>query len=197
MTEVLSKLPEDDPNRPQLLTNYQNMMAALAAFQDTSGMWYQVLNMGTDPDNWLESSCSGMFVFALATGVEKGWLPEYPYKQVALDGWAALQTYVDEQGRVHEVCTGTWLGSTAQYYFDRPREIGNHHGQSAAIWATTAMLQLQLDADLNDDGEVDFYDLKIMADNWLGSATADIAPHGGDGTVNFLDFAELANHWLE
>lgn len=197
MTEVLSKLPEDDPNRPTLLTKYQNMMAALVTYQDANGMWYQLLDMGDDPDNWLESSCSGMFVFALATGVEKGWLPEEPYKQAALDGWAALQTYVDEQGRVHEVCTGTWLGSTAQYYFDRPREIGNHHGQSAAIWAATAISQLQPDADLNDDWEVDFYDLKIMVDNWLGCSTADIAPPGGDGIVNLLDFAELANCWLK
>jgi unsaturated rhamnogalacturonyl hydrolase len=197
MTEVLSKLPEDDPNRPQLLTNYQNMMSALVEYQDANGMWYQVLNMPSHPDNWVESSCTGMFTFALATGVKNGWLPEVPYKQAAIDAWAELQTYVDEQGRVHEVCTGTWKGSTAQYYFDRPREIGNHHGQAAVIWAATAMLQLQPDADLNDDWEVDFYDLEIMSENWLGSSTADIAPPEGDGIVNFLDFAEFANCWLK
>jgi hypothetical protein len=52
--------------------------------------------------------------------------------------------------------------------------------------------------DLNNDCKVDFHDLKIMAENWLGSGpTADIVPPpSGDGIVNFLDFAVLAEWWL-
>jgi len=138
-----------------------------------------------------------MFIFALATGVEKGWLPEEPYKQAALNGWAGLQDYIDEQGRVHEICTGTAAYNNVQYYFDRPREIGNPHGQAAAIWAATAILQSSPKADLNHDGKFDFYDLSIMAEYWLSNWAADIAPPEGDNIVNFLDFAELANYWLE
>ncbi len=188
MTEVLLALPEDDPNRPELLSKYQAMMSGLVTYQGASGMWYQVLDMGSDPRNWYESSCTAMFVFALTTGVDKGWLPEEPYLQAALDGWAALADYVDEQGRVHEVCTGTGASSDVQYYFDRPREIGNTHAEAAVIWAATAMERLNSEAEV-----IDFDDLKMLTDNWLGDEpAADIFPPGGDGIVNFLDFAELA-----
>jgi rhamnogalacturonyl hydrolase YesR len=200
MTEVLLSIPQDHPQRAQLLTKYQNMMAALVTYQGQSGMWYQVLDMGSDPDNWLESSCTGMFVFALASGVKEGWLPEQPYKQAALDGWVALDDYVDEQGRVHEICTGTGASSDVQYYFDRPREIGNPHGQAAVIWAATAIKRLNtidIEGDIDGDGDVDFYDLDILTDNWLGSEpSADIAPAVGDGVIDFLDFAKLAENWM-
>jgi rhamnogalacturonyl hydrolase YesR len=201
MTEVLLSIPEDDPNRPLLLTKYQNMMAGLVAYQSASGMWYQVLNMGSDPRNWPETSCTGMFVFALATGVKEGWLPEVPYKKAALDGWAALANYVDSQGRALQVCA--WISATTnlQYYFDRSRETGNTHAQAAVIWAATAIKrleQLNLKGDINGDGKVDFKDLKILADNWLDNEpSADIAPSAGDGVINFLDFAEFAKDWLK
>jgi hypothetical protein len=53
-------------------------------------------------------------------------------------------------------------------------------------------------ADLNDNGTVDYIDLKTMADQWLtstGNPTADIA--GYDGKVNFRDFAQFAFDWME
>ena len=193
MTEVLLALPEDDPNRPELLSKYQAMMAGLVTYQGASGMWYQVLDMGSDPRNWYESSCTAMFVFALTTGVDKGWLPEEPYLQAALDGWAALADYVDEQGRVHEVCTGTGASSDVQYYFDRPREIGNTHAEAAVLWAATAMERLNPEAEV-----IDFDDLKMLTDDWLGDEpVADIFPPEGDGIINFFDFAVLAEDWLK
>jgi rhamnogalacturonyl hydrolase YesR len=201
LTEVLLAIPDDDPNRPLLLTKYQNMMAGLVTCQGPSGMWYQVLNMGSDPRDWEETSCTGLFVFALATGVREGWLPEVPYKKAAFDGWAALANFVDSQGQTLQVCMWMSQSSTVRYYLDRPREIGNDHGQLAVIFATTAIKRLEqseLKGDIDGDGDVDFDDLKILADNWLEDyPTADIFPTGGDGIINFLDFAVLAQDWMK
>jgi rhamnogalacturonyl hydrolase YesR len=200
MTEVLSCLPEDDPNRPLLLSKYQAMMAALVTYQDTSGMWFQVLDMGSDPRNWVETSCTGMFVFALATGVKEGWLPEVPYKQAALNGWAALSNYVNADGAVREICMWISADPDVTYYFNRPREVGNAHGEAAVIWAATAMKRLEqsnLKGDIDGDGKVDFKDLKILTDNWLDDEpAADIYPSEGDGIINLLDFAEFAKDWM-
>jgi hypothetical protein len=53
--------------------------------------------------------------------------------------------------------------------------------------------------DINGDKTVDFFDIKILAEQWLlppGDPSADIAPQpSGDGIVNWLDFAEFANYW--
>jgi hypothetical protein len=148
--------------------------------------------MSSDPRNWVETSCTGMFVFALTTGVDKGWLPEQPYKQAALDGWAALANFVNANGAVREVCPGTGASSNVADYFNKQRNTGDAHGQAAVIWAATAIERL------NQEADVDYNDLKVLTDNWLGDApTADIFPSGGDGIVNFLDFAEFAQDWLK
>jgi len=56
-------------------------------------------------------------------------------------------------------------------------------------------------SDINRNGSVDWYDLRILASQWLqppGVPSADIFPSpNGDGIVDLLDFAELARAWFE
>ena len=40
-----------------------------------TGLWYQVLDKAGAKGNYLESSASCMFVYALAEGVRQGYLP--------------------------------------------------------------------------------------------------------------------------
>jgi len=57
-----------------------------------------------------------------------------------------------------------------------------------------------ISADFDIDGDVDFADYAILANQWLqppSFPSADIAPDGGDGVVDFLDLAVLTEHWLE
>lgn len=55
--------------------------------------------------------------------------------------------------------------------------------------------------DITGEGDVNFEDLKVLAEQWLqppGNPSADIAPQpNGDNIVNFLDFALLAENWLK
>ncbi|MHC4300983.1 MAG: glycoside hydrolase family 88/105 protein [Planctomycetota bacterium] len=139
MAEMLLSLPKDHPAREQLLTVYRNQMKALVKYQDSGGAWRQLIDYA---ESWLETSCTGMFVFAMATGVDQGWLPETPYRDVAERGWIALANYVDAQGRLKEVCVGTGGRSSAEKYLGRPRVIGDAHGQGPLLWAATAMIRL-------------------------------------------------------
>ncbi len=172
MTETLLAMPTDHPRRAQLLAAYQRMMDALVLYQDADGIWYQIIDLPNDPDNWVESSCTGMFVFALVTGYDQGWLTDPKYIEAGIRGWVALEGYIREDGQVTEVCVGTNLGSTVDYYFNRSRSIGDFHGQAAAMWAATAMVRYLGDTPLSDfnyDKSVNLVDYAIFA------------PHFGDG----------------
>lgn len=139
MTEVLLLMPEDHPQRSIIMNAYQSMVKALKEYQDSSGMWHQVI---TYPSSYLESSCTGMFLFAISTGVRMGWLSESEYLPVIENGFRALATYVNSDGNVREVCIGTGEGSDINYYLIRPRTVGGLHGQAGVIWAAVSIMQL-------------------------------------------------------
>jgi unsaturated rhamnogalacturonyl hydrolase len=137
--ELLSELPADHPQRAKILAAYQKLMAAVVKVQPADGIWRQVLD---DDKSWAESSCTGMFTFALARGVANGWLEGREYEAAARRGWTALSGYVDAEGNVKEVCIGTNRGKNEEFYLNRPRAIGDLHGQGATVWAAWAMIKL-------------------------------------------------------
>jgi unsaturated rhamnogalacturonyl hydrolase len=70
VVDILDFLPEDHPQRPVLVALFNRLATAVTNVQDhDTGLWFQVLDMGTRKDNYLESSASCMFVYALAKGV--------------------------------------------------------------------------------------------------------------------------------
>lgn len=139
MAELLMGIPEDHPKRGAVMTVYKKMMVGLLKYQDDNGMWHQLLDR---PGAWAETSCTGMFVFALATGVQEGWLSEKPFRESAERGWVALAGYVDSKGRLQEVCVGTGENSV-EGYLARPRALADAHGQAPLLWAATAMMRLK------------------------------------------------------
>lgn len=140
LTEILLVLPESHEYYKPLLGAYQKMMTTLIDFQGSDGMWHQLLD---DPESYPESSCTGMFLFALASGVDHGWLPAEKYTVNVEKAWNALAGYVNEKGETENVCVGTNAKDNKKHYLTRPRKTGNFHGQAAVLWAATAMVRLQ------------------------------------------------------
>ncbi|MBN2442604.1 MAG: glycoside hydrolase family 88 protein [Spirochaetales bacterium] len=139
MTEALMVWPEDYPGYDSIMRAYTSMMAALKTYQDSTGMWHQVI---TNSSAYLETSCTGMFLFAIATGVRMGWLPANEYLPVAERGINALNGYVNSNGEARNICIGTGEGSNEQFYLDRPTSTGDFHGQAGALWGATAVMRL-------------------------------------------------------
>jgi hypothetical protein len=55
-----------------------------------------------------------------------------------------------------------------------------------------------LDADLNDDGIVDYGDIILLSNDWLGDGGPCVrADLGNDGIVNFEDFVKLGESWQQ
>lgn len=138
MTEILSELPENNSYRTRIMESYQKMMAALLKYQTPKGVWRQLI---TDTAAWPETSGSGMFAYAMITGVKKGWLNKKIYGPAARKAWLGLISYLDENADMQEVCEGTNKKNSRQYYLDRKRNVGDLHGQAPVLWCATALLK--------------------------------------------------------
>ena len=138
MTELLRSLPADHPQYPVILAGYRKMMSTLLSNQTAEGMWRQLIDR---PEAWAESSCTGMFTFAFITGVKNGWLPAETYGPAARKGWLALIAQINDQNDVREICVGTNKKNDYQYYLDRPRAVGDMHGQAPVLWCASALLR--------------------------------------------------------
>lgn len=148
MTELLRALPADNPHHATIMEGYRKMMAALLEHQAESGLWRQLVDK---PEAWEEASGSGMFTYAMVTGVKRGWLAEKRYGPAARNAWLALVDNLDEQYNMKDVCLGTNkaarmvgkdLDKQYKYYLARPRRTGDYHGQAALLWTAAALLEL-------------------------------------------------------
>jgi unsaturated rhamnogalacturonyl hydrolase len=138
MSELLLSLPKNNSDRPKIMEGYNKMMATLLKYQADNGTWKQLID---EPDSWSEISGTGMFAFAMITGVKNGWLDSKTYAPAARKAWLGLLPYIDADGNTHEVCEGTSKKNDRQYYFDRKRNIGDLHGQAPVLWCASALLK--------------------------------------------------------
>ncbi len=138
MAELLRSLPASNPNRERIMQGYKSMMTSLLKFQGEDGMWRQLID---DPSSWAETSSTGMFTFAMITGVKNGWLDQKNYGSAARKAWLKLITYLNADADISEVCEGTNKKNERQYYLDRKRNIGDMHGQAPLLWCATALLR--------------------------------------------------------
>lgn len=138
MTELLRSLPKHHPRRARIMEGYHKMMAALLKYQGEDGLWRQLID---HPEAWPETSGTGMFAFAMVTGVKNGWLDAGTYGPAARKAWLGLVSYLDQDANVKNVCEGTSKGRSVQYYLDRQRRTGDLHGQAPILWTASALLR--------------------------------------------------------
>jgi rhamnogalacturonyl hydrolase YesR len=147
MAELLRSMPKNHPRRARILEGYRKMMASLLKYQGEDGLWKQLIDK---PESWAETSGTGMFTFAMVTGVKQGWLDKKTYGPAARKAWLGLIKYLDEKANVREVCVGTNkaakevgpdLSEQLKFYLARPRAVGDLHGQSPILWTASALLR--------------------------------------------------------
>lgn len=123
------------------------MMAALLKYQGEDGLWRQLVDR---PDVWAKTSGTGMFAFAMITGVKSGWLDAKTYAPAARKAWLGLVKHLDKDDNVTDVCVGTNkaaqevgpdLDAQLKFYLERPRRTGDLHGQAPVLWSATALLR--------------------------------------------------------
>ena len=122
-----------------------DLLHALVPFQDEkTGLWYEVVNRGDDPANWLETSSTCLYAAAIAKGIVRGWLDPAlrPVAEKAYEGVISRLQW-DENGIVvNGVCIGTGVGDY-QWYIDRPTTQNDLHGMGAFLHMCVAMEELR------------------------------------------------------
>jgi unsaturated rhamnogalacturonyl hydrolase len=150
LVDVLDYFPASHPKRDSITAILKRLATAVQKFQDPkSGVWYQVLDKGTSKGNYLEASASNMFVYALAKGVRKGYLPE-SYQNVARKGYdGIIKQFIktDEKGQVnlHGTVSVAGLGGTPyrdgsyEYYLSEKVIVNDPKGVGAFLLAANEM----------------------------------------------------------
>jgi unsaturated rhamnogalacturonyl hydrolase len=131
MTELLAVMPEDHPDRARVLEQFQRSVQGVAAMQGGTGMWHQLVDKN---DSYLESSATAMYTYAIARGVNHGWISP-AYAPVAQTGWRALEQRVRPDGQIEGICVGTTAAYDMVYYYNRPTSLGAMQGYGPALMA--------------------------------------------------------------
>lgn len=113
IVDSLEFFPVDHPQRGTLVGIFQRICNALYGVQEEqSGLWFQVMDQGFREGNYLETSGSSMFIYALAKGSRLQYL-ENPARRNALRAYNGLiNRYVEEDQagvHLHNICHGAGL----------------------------------------------------------------------------------------
>lgn len=144
LVDVLDDLAVDHPRRAELIAILGALAEGLRDTQDAAtGLWYQVVDHGERPDNWIETSGSAMFVYALKKAVDRGYLAP-DFLEVARRGWEGLkQVVANASAGGPPTITGAVVGMGIQSYYawyvDKPRLANSTHGLCAILMAASQM----------------------------------------------------------
>ncbi|AHG01324.1 glycosyl hydrolase family 88 (plasmid) [Halostagnicola larsenii XH-48] len=100
IVDVLEFLPEDHPDRDELIDIFRDVSSTIIEHQDDSGMWYNVVD---DPHTPLESSGTLMYTYAFKRALELGIVRDDAYRSAAADAMDVCQGLVAEDGAVRRV----------------------------------------------------------------------------------------------
>ena len=154
LAETPEWLPKDHEGRKKLKEIFNRLAAGIQKFQDPqTGVWWQVTDSLNAKGNYMESSASCMFVYALAKGVRLGYLPAQ-YEETAKKGYEGIKKQFlekDKNGQLNlkNVCRGAGLGNNPYrdgsyaYYLSEPVVTNDAHGVGAFLLAANEMEKLE------------------------------------------------------
>lgn len=143
LVNTLEYLPEDYSGYQDLKLILQTIAEGLHKYQDPrTGLWFQVVDKGDSPGNWLETSGSAMFVYTLRKASQKGYI-DAKYEAVADKGWSGIKSMVDITPKGEIVIHGSVQGMGVQTnyvnYINKERVDNLPHGMAAIMMAASVM----------------------------------------------------------
>lgn len=139
IVDALDFIPENEKGREEVLTILDNIATQITKIQDKkTGLWYQVLDRSGAKGNYLESSCSAMFIYTLFKAIRMGYIDNSYLKtaEKAFNGYIKQFVEYDKQGlmNINQGCAVAGLSEdrpgTFEYYINEqirandPKAIG-------------------------------------------------------------------------
>ena len=95
LVDILEYLPKTHPRYAEMKTALQNLCEGLKTYQDTStGLWFQVVQNPTGVNNWIETTGSGMYIYAMKKAINNNLIDATTYTPVINKAWTGMKTYV-------------------------------------------------------------------------------------------------------
>lgn len=114
LAELVQYLPADDPRRPESETLFKDLVQACLNTQDENGVWHQEM---TDKNSYVETSGTGLILYALGVGIAQGLLPPTAMSSF-IRGLRGYSQYILPDGTVFHTCRGNLnpgSGTIAEY----------------------------------------------------------------------------------
>ena len=144
IVDVLPFLPDDTPGKDRMLKTLRGIVKTLPAYADPeTGMWYQVLDRPGAEGNYVESTASAMFTYAMLKGCRYGWLDCLDYAKDCYGKLLNTFVTVDKDGLVNlnQCCAVAGLGGKENrsgdydYYIHERIRSNDPKGIGPLIWA--------------------------------------------------------------
>jgi unsaturated rhamnogalacturonyl hydrolase len=136
--DLLDRLPKNYKLRDTLLALLNGQILGISHYQGSEGLWHQLLDK---TDSYLETSCSAMFIYAIARAVNKGYI-DSRYSSIAEQGWKGILSKIRDDGKIEGICEGTGVSNDLVFYYHRPTPLNDIHGIGAVLLAGAEILQL-------------------------------------------------------
>lgn len=173
LIELLDALPEDYSRREEVIELLKKDLDAVIKWQDKeSGVWYQVMDQPGRKGNYLESTCSSMFAYALLKAYRKGYLGE-KYREAGIKAYKGIvrnfiRVNADKTISLTNCCAVAGLGpglsakvlkaapkvkenkrrdGSYDYYLSEPIRDNDAKGVGPFIWASLEMEMLGYNTD--------------------------------------------------
>lgn len=158
LVDVLDYFPVNHPKRKELINILNRLVNAVEKQQQKqSGLWFDVMNV-TDKRNYVEASASCQFVYAIAKGVRKNYIPQTKIA-IAKKGYDGIVKQFIKEENVSAVADGqtnlygtvkvSGLGGkpyrdgSLDYYFSEPVIMNDPKGLGVFMAAAVEMEMLE------------------------------------------------------
>ncbi len=134
LIEVLDALPENYARRGEVIDLLKKDFDAILKWQDKkSGLWYQVMDSPKREGNYLESTCSAMFTYALLKAYRKGYV-DSQYRDAGIKAYKGMiknfiKVHADKTISLTQCCSVAGLGPAATPEVESAMKQINPKGQ--------------------------------------------------------------------